>query len=69
MKEFMLLIHNQGDGKASFTTERQQQFLKACEAYIEGLKRNGNLKTAQPLIREGKFISGTPGGFCGKPLQ
>jgi hypothetical protein len=69
MKEFMLLIRNQASGKAGFTTEKQQQFLKACEVYIEGLKKNGNLKSAQPLVREGKFISGSPGGFTDSPYD
>jgi hypothetical protein len=59
MKEFMLLIRNEGDSKTSFSSEKHQQFLKACMVYIEGLKQNGNLISAQPLVREGKMISGT----------
>jgi hypothetical protein len=69
MKEFMLLIHNEGDGKANLSPEEQQQFLKACMVYIENLMKNGNLKSAQPLVREGKMISGTPGAFKDGPYN
>jgi hypothetical protein len=69
MKEFMLLIRNEGDGKASFSPEQQQQFLKACMVYIEDLKKNGKLKGAQPLLREGKMISGKPGSFKDGPYN
>lgn len=64
MREFMLLIRNEGDPKASFTPERQRQFLKACEAYIGELKSGGKLLSAQPLMRDGRMISGTPAAFC-----
>jgi hypothetical protein len=69
MKEFMLLIRNEGDGKAHLSPEQHQQFLKACETYIEKLEKNGSLKSAQPLIREGKMISGTPGAFKDSPYN
>jgi hypothetical protein len=58
MKEFMLLIKNEGDGKAALSPDEQQNFLKACQVYIEDLVKNGNLKSAQPLVREGVIISG-----------
>ena len=67
MKEFMLLIRNVGDSKASFSPEQNQQFLKACEIYIENLKKNNNLISAQPLVREGKMISGTSGAWKRNP--
>ncbi len=63
MKEFMLFIRNEGDAKAAFTPAQHQEFLKACEVYIEKLVKNGHLKSAQPLVREGSLISGTPGKF------
>jgi hypothetical protein len=69
MKEFMLLIRNEGDGKTGLSPEQQQQFLKACMLYIENLMKNGNLKSAQPLVREGKMISGTPGTFKDGPYN
>src|ERR1700687_6216494 len=69
MKEFMLLIHNEGDGKAALSPEQQQEFLKSCMVYIENLMKNGNLKSAQPLAWEGKMISGTPGAFKDGPYN
>ncbi|MFI5152534.1 MAG: YciI family protein [Chitinophagales bacterium] len=69
MKEFMLLIRNEGDSKSGFAPEMHQQFLKACEVYIEGLKKKSQLISAQPLIREGKMIAGNPGAFKEGPFS
>ena len=69
MNEFMLLVKNEGDGKAALSPEQQQQFLKACQVYIEGLMKNGKLKSAQPLIKDGMIISSTPGSFKETPLD
>jgi hypothetical protein len=69
MKEFMLLIRNEGDGKAGFSSEEQTRFLKACQVYIEDLIKSGNLKGAQPLVREGKMISGSTGAFKDGPFN
>ena len=65
----MLLIRNDESAKAALSPERQQQFLKDCMVYIEKLKKNGNLKGAQPLDREGKMISGSPGTFKDGPYN
>ena len=69
MKEFMLLIRNEGDAKAGLSTEEHREFLNACEVYIEKLMKNGNLKIAQPLVREGVMLSGTPGSFNEGPYN
>jgi hypothetical protein len=59
MKEFMLLIRNEIDHQVGWSARQHQQFLKACEKYISNLKKDEKLKTAQPLVREGKMISGS----------
>ena len=69
MKEFMLLIRNEGDSKAAFSPDQKQQFLKACQVYIEDLIKKGHLKSAQPLEREGKMISGSVGAFKDGPYN
>jgi hypothetical protein len=69
MKEFMLLIRNEGDGKASLSPEKHQQFVEECMVYIEDLIKKGNLKSAQPLAREGKMIAGTPGAWKDGPYN
>jgi len=63
MKEFMLLIRNQGDAKAGLSAEQEQQFLKACEKYIQKLSKAGKMISAQPLAREGTMLSGTAGAW------
>jgi len=63
MKEFMLLIRNEADSKTTFSPEQDLAFLKACQVYLEGLKSNGNLVSAQPLVREGTMISGDNGSW------
>ena len=63
MKEFMLLIRNKINHQDEWTNERLQEFLKKCEVYILNLKNNGKLISAQPLIREGKIISGKSGAW------
>jgi hypothetical protein len=69
MKEFMLLIRNQADSKTSFSPELNLQFLDACKVYIEKLMKNGNLKSAQPLVREGKMISGSKDSWNEAPYS
>ena len=61
MKEFMLLIRNGIDSKSTFSPEQDTAFLKACEVYIEKLKKNGNLLRAQPLVKEAKVVSNPNG--------
>jgi hypothetical protein len=69
MKEFMLLIRNEIDHQASWSPEKHQQFLKRCEDYIGNLTKEGKLKSAQPLVREGKIISGSKGAWKDGPFN
>lgn len=69
MNEFMLYIRNIGKHQDAWPADKHQQFLKACEAYIADLKQRGQLIAAQPLIREGKVISGTPEAFKEQTLD
>ncbi len=63
MKEFMLLIRNEADSKTDFSAEKDKEFLNACKVYIEALQKDGKMISAQPLIREGKMISGATGAW------
>jgi hypothetical protein len=69
MKEFMLLIRNEIDHQAGWPAEQHQQFLKKCEDYIAELTKEGKLKIAQPLVREGKMISGSKGAWKEGPFD
>lgn len=59
MKEFMLLIRNRIDHQAAWPPERHEQFVRKCMDYIAGLTNEGKLKSAQPLERQGRMISGS----------
>ena len=54
MKEYMFYIRNDG---SKLSSEDEKKFLKQCEIYIEELKKQGKLISAQPLGKEGKIIS------------
>jgi hypothetical protein len=56
MKEFMLLILNETDHQDSWTKNQHTEFLEKCRVYINDLQNEGKLKSAQPLVREGKII-------------
>lgn len=61
MPEFMLYVRNIDDHDSTWTPAQEQEFLKKCEVYIEKLKSDGKLISAQPLSRQGAIISGQPG--------
>lgn len=63
MKEFMLIIRNEIDHQIAWSAEQHQQFLKKCSDYIAALTKEGKLKSAQPLVREGRIVSGSKGAW------
>jgi hypothetical protein len=69
MIEFMLLIRNQIRHISETAPEKHQAFLKACESYINDLKRDGKLIAAQPMIRDGIIISRVGGKFEENPFD
>jgi len=69
MPEFMLLIRNKADHQATWAPERHLAFVKQCEAYNGDLKRQGKLIAAQPLIKEGRTISGSDGAWREAPMD
>jgi hypothetical protein len=69
MKEYMLLIRNEIDHQAGWPPERHQEFLNKCEMYISNLNKEGKLLSAQPLVREGRMISGSKGAWKDKPFN
>jgi hypothetical protein len=68
-QEFMLLIHNTMDHTAQLSAEEMQGFLKDCMDYINRLVSEGKLKGAQPLVKEGKIISGSKGNWKDGPFN
>ena len=57
MKEYMLLIRNEIDNQAAWSAEKLEQFVRECMDYIGQITNEGKLKSAQPLVREGRMIS------------
>jgi hypothetical protein len=69
MKEFMLLIRNEIDHQTSWSEKQHAEFLDKCKDYIGDLTKSGNLKSAQPLIREGKLLSRLKGSWKDVPFN
>lgn len=69
MQEFMLLVRNEGERLAALSPEQRLEFVKKCEVYIGNLKKEGKLIAAQPLVREGRIITGTPSAWKDEPVQ
>ena len=69
MKEYMLLIRNLANSKSNFSPEKHHEFVKACEVYIKQLTEDKKLISAQPLVTNGKMISGKPGDWQEGPYS
>jgi hypothetical protein len=69
MKEFMLLIRNEDNHLAALSKEERQQFLQDVMNYINKLMKEGKLKSAQPLVTEGKIISGSKKAWKDGPFN
>ena len=69
MKEFMALIHKQRGHLETKSPEQEQTFLQACIDYIGKLTKGGNLIAAQPLVRDGKFVSRSKGVWKDGPYN
>lgn len=65
----MFIIRNRMDHESSWPAERHTEFLKQCEAYINGLTAEGRLISAQPLEREGTMVSGRAGAWQERPFN
>ena len=63
MKEYMLLVHNQNNHLAALTPKQHEEFLQKCMDYIADIKMQGKLIAAQPLIKDGKIITGSNGSW------
>jgi hypothetical protein len=56
MNEYMFFIRKKNE--ESLPPEKFEQFLNECEVYIENLKSQGVLISAQPVDWDGRIISG-----------
>ena len=58
MNEYMFFIRKKINSEEALSEERMLEFLRACETYIQNLKQQGVLLSAQPIDWTGKIISG-----------
>lgn len=57
MNEYLFLISSNPNEKATWTNEKQREFAKKYEKYIDRLMSNSQLISAQPLSAQGAVIS------------
>ncbi len=69
MKEFMFYIRNAKDAKEQLSKADHLSFVKKCEIYIGKLQEQGQLVSAQPLIREGYILSRNNGEWQTKKME
>ena len=69
MKEFMFFIRKQTNSKHTLSPERHQQFLKGCERYIDRLRKEGKLISAQPMEWSGNIVSNLNGTWQDPPFN
>jgi hypothetical protein len=69
MKEFMFFIRKQADSKETLSPVKHTEFLKSCQTYIETLKTQGRLISAQPIERSGEILSFSEGAWDNTPFN
>jgi hypothetical protein len=69
MKEFMFFIRKRSNSENTLSPEKLNQFLKACETYIDKLKQQGKLISAKPIVWSGKILSAKTGNWEETPYN
>ena len=69
MQEYMLLIRNRIDHQAAWTPEQHLKFLDRCREYIGRLSNEGKLLSAQPMVKDGRLLSGSPEAWKVEPFN
>ena len=64
----MLLIRSEGDCAEKMSPEFHQQHLKRVINYIDNLKNQGRLISAQPLTMTGSILQGSKGSYKDGPF-
>src|SRR5260221_12630281 len=68
MQEFMLLIRSEGDCAEKMSPEFHQEHLRKVIHYIDNLKNQGRLISAQPLSMNGSILTGNNRSFKDGPF-
>ena len=69
MKEFMLLIRNEGNPIVKLSPEDQQAHIQKVGDFIKKMVDKGHMKAAQPLEMDGRIVSRQNGQFTDAPFN
>lgn len=69
MQEFMFFIRKQSNSSETLSPEQHTLFLKSCERYIDRLKKEGKLVSAQPIEWTGTILSRTGRAWGDRPFN
>lgn len=68
MKEYLLLIRNEGNYWENMSPEQQQIHIQKASNYIQKLTQEGRIKSAQPLTMNGLMLQNKNGTFIDGPF-
>lgn len=69
MKEYIVLIRNQGNPVAHLTNEEQRAHIEKVGRFIREKISEGKILSAEPLEREGTFLAKSKKGFIDGPFN
>ncbi len=69
MQEFMFFIRKQNNSAETLPPDQHDKFLKSCERYIENLRKDGKLVSAQPIEWKGTILSRTSTSWGDRPFN
>jgi len=69
MKEFMLLIRNEGNPVADLSPQELQEHVQKVGGFIKKMVEEGKMKAAQPLEMKGSILSFENGSFIDGPFN
>ncbi|NNE29835.1 MAG: hypothetical protein HKN16_09370 [Saprospiraceae bacterium] len=69
MKEFMLLIRNQGNPVADLSPDQQQEHINKVGAFMGKMFEEGKMHAAQPLETEGAVVTFEDNYFNSHPID
>ncbi len=61
MNEFIVLVRNDSEHQATWSTEQHRQFLADFEEYINNLSKDQKIKSSRQRARRGRIKSDTKG--------
>ncbi len=69
MKEYLVLIRNQGNPVANLTNEEQRAHIEKVGRFIQEKISEGQMLSAEPLERQGIMLAKSKKGFIDGPFS